>query len=93
MKLGLPGNRNKNARIYQVKLFATKRIEESASSLFSGRDFATATITYTRRILLNYKGPSAASQSRGTKTTAMLESKGRTGRKQTREIRVIFLEP
>ena len=92
MKLGLPGNRNKSARIYQVKLFATKRIEESASSLFSGRDFATATITYTRRILLNYKGPFAASQSRGTKT-AMLESKGRTGRKQTREIRVILLEP
>ena len=63
MKLGLPGSGNKNTRIYQVKLFATKRIEESASNLFSGRHFATARITYTRRILLNYKGPFAASQS------------------------------
>ena len=86
MKLGLPGNRNKNTRIYRVKLFATKRIEESVSSLFSGRDLATARITYTRRILLNYKGPLAASHSRGTKTTAMLESKGSTGRKQTKKL-------
>ena len=93
MKLGLPGNKNKNARRYQVKLFATKRIEESASSLFSGPDFATARITYTRRILLNYEGPFAASHSRGTKTTAMLESKGRTGRKQTKGIRVILVDP
>ena len=76
-----------------MKLFATKRIEESASSLFSGPDFATARITYTRRILLNYEGPFAASHSRGTKTTAMLESKGRTGRKQTKGISVILLEP
>ena len=76
-----------------MKLFETKRIEESASSLFSGRDFVTARITYTRRILLNYKGPFTASHSRGTKTTAMLEGKGRTGRKQTRETRVILLEP
>ena len=76
-----------------MKLFATKRIEESASSLFSGPDFATARITYTRRILLNYEGPFAASHSRGTKTTAMLESKGRTERKQTKGIRVILLEP
>ena len=93
MKLGLPGNRNKKARIYQLKLFATKRIEESESSLFSGRDFATARITHTRRMLL-YKGPLAGSHSRGTKIkTAMLESKARTGRKQTKGIRVILLEP
>ena len=58
MKLGFPGNRNTNARIYQVKLFAPKRIEESASSLFSGRDFARAKITRTRTILhLTIKGP------------------------------------